>query len=97
MGRSVGFHAMKKEHLYEIVGLFIFALTILVFLSLLSHHPEDLSFYTSHPNVPPKNWVNIFGAYLSEGLTFLFGYAAYAVPVFLFFFGLKFVRREPVR
>ncbi len=88
---------MKKEHVYEIIGLFIFALTVLVFLSLVSHHPEDLSFYTSHPNIPPKNWVNIFGAYLSEGLFFCFGYASYVVPVFLFFFGLKFVRREPIR
>ena len=88
---------MKKEHVYEIIGLFIFALTVLVFLSLVSHHPEDLSFYTSHPNVPPRNWVNVFGAYLSEGLFFSFGYASYAVPVFLFLFGLKFVRREPIR
>jgi len=88
---------MKKEHVYEIIGLFIFAFTVLVFLSLLSYHPEDLSFYTSHPNVPPRNWVNIFGAYLSEGLFFSFGFASYAVPVFLFFFGLKFVRREPIR
>ena len=89
--------AMKKEHVYEIIGLLIFALTVLVFLSLFSHHPEDLSFYTSHPNVPPRNWVHIFGAYLSEGFFFSFGYASYAVPVFLFLFGLKFVRREPIR
>ncbi len=88
---------MKKEHVYEIAGLFIIALTVLVFLSLVSHHPEDLSFYTSHPNVPPKNWVNVFGAYLSEGLFFCFGYASYVLPVFLFFLGLKFVRREPIR
>ncbi len=88
---------MKKEHIYEIIGLFIFALTVLVLLSLVSHHPEDLSFYTSHPNVPPKNWVNVFGATLSEGLFFCFGYASYALPVFLFLFGLKCVRREPIR
>ena len=88
---------MKKEHVYEILGLFIFALTVLVFLSLVSHHPEDLSFYTSHPNVPPRNWVNVFGAYLSEGLFFFFGYAAYVLPVFLFFLGLKCVRRDPIR
>jgi hypothetical protein len=56
---------MKREHVLEIIGIFIFALTVLVFLSFVSYHPTDLSFYTSNPNIPPKNLVNVFGAYLS--------------------------------
>lgn len=88
---------MKREHLLEIVGLLIFALTALTFLSFVSYHPEDLSFYTSHPNIPPKNLINIFGAYLSGASFFVFGWASYLLPFFLFLFGLKFVRAEKIR
>jgi S-DNA-T family DNA segregation ATPase FtsK/SpoIIIE len=88
---------MKREHVFEIIGIFIFALTALIVLSLVSHRPEDLSFYTSHPNIPPKNWVNIFGATLSDGLFFVFGLASYLLPAFLFLWGLKFVRVEEIR
>jgi S-DNA-T family DNA segregation ATPase FtsK/SpoIIIE len=88
---------MKKEYLLEIIGIFIFALTVLIFLSLISYHPSDLSYYTSHPNIPPKNFINIFGAYLSGIFFFVFGWVSYLVPVFLFLWGLKFVRAEQIR
>ncbi len=88
---------MKKEHLLEIIGIFIFALTVLIFLSFFSYHPSDLSFYTSHPNYPPKNLINVFGAYLSGLCFFVFGWASYILPTFLFLWGLKFVRNEEIK
>jgi len=88
---------MKKEYVLEIIGIFIFALTVLIFLSFVSYHSSDLSFYASHPNVPPKNLINIFGAYLSGAFFFVFGWASYVVPAFLFLWGLKFVRAEEIR
>ncbi|MDD5574673.1 MAG: DNA translocase FtsK 4TM domain-containing protein, partial [Candidatus Omnitrophica bacterium] len=88
---------MKKEHVLEIIGIFIFALTVLVLLSFVSYHPADLSFYTSDPNTPPKNLINIFGAYLSGFFFFVFGWASYLFPAFLFLWGLKFVRAQHIR
>jgi S-DNA-T family DNA segregation ATPase FtsK/SpoIIIE len=88
---------MKKEYVLEIIGIFIFALTVLVFLSFVSYNPADLSFYTSHPNTPPKNLINVFGAYLSGIFFFVFGWASYLFPSFLFLWGLKFVRAEKIR
>ena len=88
---------MKKEYLLEIIGIFIFALTALIFLSFISYHPSDLSYYTSHPNIPPKNFINIFGAYFSGISFFVFGWVSYMVPIFLFLWGLKFVRAEEIR
>ena len=88
---------MKKEYLFEIIGIFIFALTALIFLSFISYHPSDLSYYTSHPNIPPKNFINIFGAYFSGISFFVFGWVSYMVPIFLFLWGLKFVRAEEIR
>ncbi|MFH0878061.1 MAG: DNA translocase FtsK [Candidatus Omnitrophota bacterium] len=88
---------MKREHQLEIIGILVFALTALIALSLVSYHPGDLAFYTSSPNTPPKNLINVFGAYLSGVLFFSLGLASYAVPVFLFLWGLKFVRGENIR
>lgn len=88
---------MKKEYLLEIIGIFIFALTVLIFLSFFSYHSSDLSFYTSHPNIPPKNLINVFGAYLSGFFFFVFGWASYLFPSFLFLWGLKFVRGQQIR
>lgn len=88
---------MKKEYLLEIIGIFIFALTALIFLSFVSYHSSDLSYYTSHPSIPPRNFINIFGAYLSGIFFFVFGWVSYMVPIFLFLWGLKFVRAEEIR
>ncbi len=88
---------MKKEYLYEIFGIFVFAVTTLVFLSFISYHPSDLSFYTSHPYFPPKNLINLFGSFLSGVFFFLFGWASYLAPIFLFLWGLKFIRHEEIR
>ncbi|OIO35638.1 MAG: hypothetical protein AUJ74_05305 [Candidatus Omnitrophica bacterium CG1_02_44_16] len=88
---------MKKEYVLEIIGIFIFALTVLIFLSFFSYNSADLSFYTSHPNTPPKNLINVFGAYLSGIFFFVFGWASYLFPTFLFLWGLKFVRAEKIR
>ena len=79
---------MKKEYVLEIIGIFIFALTVLVFLSFFSYNPADLSFYTSHPNTPPKNLINVFGAYFSGIFFFVFCWASYLFPSFLFLWGL---------
>ncbi|MFH1691273.1 MAG: DNA translocase FtsK [Candidatus Omnitrophota bacterium] len=88
---------MKKEHVYEISGIFVFAATALVFLSFVSYHPSDLSFYTSHPYFPPKNLINLFGSFLSGVFFFVFGWASYLMPIFLFLWGLKFIRHEKIR
>ena len=88
---------MKKEYLYEIIGIFILALTVLIFLSFISYNPSDLAFYSSHPNYPPKNLINIFGAYFSGVFFFVFGWTSYLVPVFLLLWGMKFIRCEKIR
>ena len=60
---------MKKEHINEIKGIIILALGIILLASLVSFVPEDLSWFTSNPNVPAHNWIRITGAYIA-GLSF---------------------------
>lgn len=76
---------MKPEHISEIKGIVILALSLIVLASLISYVPEDLPWYTSTPNVPPQNWISITGAYLAGVLNFVFGYSSYALVFFLFF------------
>ena len=88
---------MREKRLNEIKGVILIALGLIVLASLISFNRYDLSFYTSHPNIPPKNFIHIFGAYFSGISFFVFGWVSYMVPIFLFLWGLKFVRAEEIR
>jgi len=86
---------MKEEHINEIKAIIIGALGIILFVSLFSFVSQDLSWYTSHPNVPAKNLIRITGAYVAGSLFFVFGYSVYALVAFLFFLSWnKFASRE---
>ncbi len=85
---------MKQEHLSEIKAIIILSLGMILLASLVSFVPEDLPWYTSHPNVPAHNLVRITGAYLAGSLLFVFGYSAYLFVVCLLFWGWnKFMLR----
>ena len=85
---------MKQEHLSEIKAIIILSFGMILLASLVSFVPEDLSWYTSHPNVPAHNLVRITGAYLAGSLLFIFGYSAYLFVVCLLFWGWnKFMLR----
>lgn len=76
---------MKQEHISEIKAVIILAIGLILLASLVSFVPEDLSWYTSHPNVPAKNLIRITGAYVAGSLLFVLGYSSYALVLFLFF------------
>ncbi len=76
---------MKQEYISEIKAVIIFAVGLILLASLISFTPEDLSWYTSHPNIPPKNLIRITGAYVAGALFFVFGASAYLLVIFLFF------------
>ena len=78
---------MKHEHINEIKAIVILSVGLILLASLISFVPEDLPWYTSHPNIPSRNFVRIVGAYVAGGLFFVFGYSAYALVIFLLFWG----------
>ena len=76
------------QHLSSFLkSITLFLLALLVFLSLLSYTPKDISFLT-YPSGRISNLIGIVGAYLGFYLFFIFGYTAYFVPFCLFFLGL---------
>jgi len=69
----------SQKHLtYEILGLFLGALGILLFLSLLSHHPADPSLNVPQAgNLAVKNWIGKTGSYASAFLFDFLGLASF--------------------
>ncbi len=75
---------MKQEHISEIKAVIILAIGMILLASLISFVPEDLPWYTSHPNIPTHNLIRVTGAYMAGSLLFVFGYSAYLLAVLLF-------------
>ncbi|MFA5339643.1 MAG: DNA translocase FtsK [Candidatus Omnitrophota bacterium] len=87
---------MKQERKNEIWGVLLFALSVLVFVSLVSYDPNDLWFLTSNPNVYTHNYVGIFGALVAFALFSLVGFSAYIVPTLTLTWSLgKFLNKVP--
>ncbi|MCM8789903.1 MAG: DNA translocase FtsK 4TM domain-containing protein, partial [Candidatus Omnitrophica bacterium] len=86
---------MKERRLNEIKGVLLIAAGLMVLSSLLRFDPLDLGFYTSNPNVPPKNLLGIFGAYLGWLVVFLFGrFISFFIPIIILFLGIKTFRQK---
>ncbi len=85
---------MRERRLNEFKGVILVAAGLIVLASLVSFSPFDLPFYTSHPNIPPHNFIRAFGAYLAGLFLFLFGWSGYAVPLLILFLGVSFFRQQ---
>jgi len=86
---------VKERRLNEVRGVIFVAVGLMVLASLIRFERLDLSFYTSHPNIPPKNLLGIFGAYLGGIIVFLFGRpTSFLIPLFILMLGIKFFRQQ---
>jgi len=67
----------------------------MVLASLIKFERLELSFFTSHPNVPSKNLLGIFGAYLGGIIIFLFGRpTSFLIPLLIILLGMKLFRQQ---
>jgi S-DNA-T family DNA segregation ATPase FtsK/SpoIIIE len=85
---------VKHKHGNEILALILFAVGLLVFLSLVSYSATDPCFSISGTSGVIKNSVGIIGAYLSDALLRLFGLSAYFLPAFLFTYAAFLMLRK---
>ncbi|MGD0335983.1 MAG: DNA translocase FtsK 4TM domain-containing protein, partial [Candidatus Omnitrophota bacterium] len=85
---------MRERRLNEIRAVILIASGLIILASLISFTPFDLSFYTSHPNIPAHNFIRTFGAHLANVIIFLFGWSSYIIPFFILFLGIKLFRQE---
>ena len=86
---------MKVRRLNEIKGVILVAIGLMVLASLVRFERLDLPFYTSYPNIPPKNLLGIFGAYLGGVIILLFGRpTSFIIPLLILLLGIKFFRQQ---
>jgi S-DNA-T family DNA segregation ATPase FtsK/SpoIIIE len=83
--------AVKHKHWNEMVGLLLFAVGLLIMLSLVSYSAVDPCFSVSGSGAAIRNTIGIIGAYLSDALLHLFGLSAYVIPLLLFGYALFFI------
>jgi S-DNA-T family DNA segregation ATPase FtsK/SpoIIIE len=88
-------NSTKHKHWNEIVGLVLFAIGLLITLSLISYSATDPCFSVSGTGAAVRNTIGIIGAYLSDALLHLFGLSAYVIPLLMFGYALLFtIARE---
>lgn len=68
----------------ELLAVAWLGLSVLIFLSLISFSPEDLSILQTPPDSPPQNMIGIIGAWIGFILYSLFGVASYVFVLFTF-------------
>ncbi|MEX2585281.1 MAG: DNA translocase FtsK [Balneolaceae bacterium] len=95
-GRFSGLTYTRK---IEIAGILVMAIAGLLFLSIVSHHPNDYGIVKSIPSstifsvddvtsLRVSNWLGLVGAYISYFfVTVLFGYMSMILPILVFVLG----------
>ena len=85
-----------SSHLpYEVIGVVLITLSLLILLGLLSYAPSDATFFsTGSPSTvttapPTRNMIGTVGASLASGLFWLIGTAAYLLPALLTVIGSR--------
>lgn len=85
---------MKISKVNEIKLIFLFSLGLVIFISLLTFDPNDISLLTTSPNISKANIVGSAGAYLAWVLLLLMGKSSFVIPIFLVLSGLMFFFEE---
>jgi len=70
-----------------LLGLIFFTISCILFLSLISYKPTDLSNLAYPQSSEFNNLIGIVGAYIGFGLTFMFGRGSFFIPVYFFLLG----------
>lgn len=91
MARKSASGAESKHGFEDIIGVVLIGSALLLLVSLISYHPQDVSANAVPPNVAVRNWVGPFGAWLAYYWFFWVGAAAYQVPALMALVGLGFL------
>jgi S-DNA-T family DNA segregation ATPase FtsK/SpoIIIE len=74
----------------DVIGVALMALALLLFVSQVSFDRNDISFLTTHANLPAHNWIRWPGAYLAFGTFLGLGVTAYILPWLLLLFSVSY-------
>ena len=77
----------------EIIGILFICASVLLFLSLISHSPEDPNFIFAE-NTEIKNILGLRGSYASDLFFQSIGLISYLVPLTIFFTGINLIKNK---
>ncbi|NQT45913.1 MAG: DNA translocase FtsK [Candidatus Omnitrophica bacterium] len=80
---------MEETHKRKIWAIVFIALSVFVFLSLISYNPADLSINAYPNNIRPENLIGTIGAWSSDILFKGVGRAAYLIPLLTFLWAIS--------
>jgi len=94
------FTPTRNRRLNELVGILLCVSALLLFLALASYSPLDPSLNSASiltKSHAARNWVGIFGAYLSDLILQLWGVGSFLLPIFMTMLGARWFRSRAVQ
>jgi S-DNA-T family DNA segregation ATPase FtsK/SpoIIIE len=85
----------RSRSLNVFLGLVLVLVSLLLLLALATYHPTDPSLNTATDPVlthPARNWIGLFGAWLSDLLLQSIGFTAFFIPIWLAGLGWTWMR-----
>src|ERR1700686_1183249 len=94
------FAPTRNRRLNELVGLLLCVSALLLFLALASYSPLDPSLNSASiltGSHAARNWIGIFGAYLSDLILQFLGVGSFLLPIFMGMLGMRWFRSRAVQ
>ena len=94
------FTPTRNRRLNELVGLLLCVSALLLFLALASYSPLDPSLNSASiltGSHAARNWIGIFGAYLSDLILQFWGVGSFLLPIFMVMLGARWFRSRAVQ
>jgi DNA segregation ATPase FtsK/SpoIIIE, S-DNA-T family len=85
----------RSRPLNVFLGVMLVLVSLLLFLALATYHASDPSLNTATDSATARNWVGLFGAYLSDVLLQTLGLTAFLLPVWLGGVGWTWLQSRP--
>ncbi len=94
------FAPTRNRRLNELVGFLLCVSALLLFLALASYSPLDPSLNSASiltGSHAARNWIGIFGAYLSDIILQFWGIGSFLLPIFMGMLGARWFRSRAVQ
>jgi len=94
------FAPTRNRRLNELVGFLLCVSALLLFLALASYSPLDPSLNSASiltGSHAARNWIGIFGAYLSDLVLQFWGVGSFLLPIFMAMLGARWFRSRAVQ
>ena len=94
------FAPTRNRRLNELVGFVLCVSALLLFLALASYSPLDPSLNSASiltKSHAARNWIGIFGAYLSDLILQFWGVGSFLLPIFMAMLGVRWFRSRTVQ